>query len=133
MLNVERLEHPFRYEMEVLTEEGRERRTVDLMETFDLVLGLRVRRVERWVDDNDGSGRTYRAVFGEDPEGQRTLVLWRDMEALGAALEREYLETRIAEAEGAPFDLVLIDGDSTVPGVRSLDPLFKAGLEAGTT
>lgn len=133
MLNVEKLEHPFRYEMEVLTEEGPERRTLDLVETFNLILGLRVRRVERWVDDNDGSGRTYRAVVGEDPEGQRTLILWRDMEALDADLEREFLETRIAEADGAPFDLVLINGDSTVPDVRSLDPLFKAGLEAGTT
>jgi adenine-specific DNA-methyltransferase len=129
MLNLTKLEHPFAYEMEILTDEGPEIRQVDLLETFNLLYGLRVKRLERWVNEEDGD-RLYRAVIGKDAQGRRTLVLWRDMADLDAGKERTFLESRIEEIEEGPFDTILINGDSTVPGVRSLDPEFKARLQA---
>lgn len=132
LLNVEKLAHPFRYELEILTDNGPELRRVDLVETFNLVYGLRVRRIDRWLNEEDGDdGRSYTVVIGEDPEGQRTLVLWRDMEGLDPALEREFLEPMIKEAAAPPFDAILINGDSTIPGVWSLDPNFKARICEG--
>lgn len=134
MLSVDKLAHPFRYELEVLTDDGPETRTVDLVETFNLVYGLRVRRVTRWVNEDDGEeGRTYTVITGEDPESQSTLVLWRDMEDLDPAVERTFLETQIEATVGSPYDVMLINGDSTVPGVRSLDPIFKARISEGET
>lgn len=132
LLDLERLEHPFRYEFEVLTDAGPTTQNVDLVETFNLLYGLRVRKIRRWVNEDDGE-RSYLAVTGDDAEGQRVLVLWRDMEDLDAAVERAFLEARMEASEDAPFDLVLINGDSTVPGVRSLDPIFKARMEARET
>ena len=93
MLSVQKLGHPFRYEMEILTDEGPERRTVDLVETFNLVHGMRIRRLERCVNEEDGDGPTYRVVLGEDPEARSTMILWRDMEGLDPAVERTFLET----------------------------------------
>lgn len=132
LLNLEKLAHPFRYELEVLTDDGPKVRKVDLVETFNLVYGVKVRRIVRWLNEGDGNdGRLYVAVVGEDPEGQRTLVLWRDMEDLDPALERAFLEPMIGAAADTPFDVILINGDSTVPGVRSLDPDFKTRICEG--
>lgn len=132
LLNVEKLAHPFRYELEILTDDGPEVRKVDLVETFNLIYGLKVGRIDRWLNEDDGDdGRPYVVVIGEDPEGQRTLVLWRDMENLDPSLERAFLESMVEAAADTPFDVILINGDSTVPGVRSLDPDFKTRICEG--
>jgi hypothetical protein len=131
MLRVDRLAHPFAYELDVLTDGGPERRRVDLVETFNLLYGLHVQRIERWVNEDD-DGRAYRVIRGLDPDGARTMVLWRDMDGLDPAKERAFIEARLG-AEDPAADTVLINGDSAVPGVQSLDPLFKARMEEGET
>ena len=125
MLNVEALEHPFDYKIEVLTDQGPKVETVDLVETFNFLYGLHVQRMETWVNNKDN--RAYRAVKGKKGNGERTLILWRDMVGLDPVIEREFLEGKL-KAEG-PFDEVLINGDSATPGVKSLDGLFKRLLE----
>jgi adenine-specific DNA-methyltransferase len=127
MLNLAALEHPFRYTIEVLTEDGPRVETVDLVETFNFLYGLHVERLESWTNEKDG--RSYRAVKGKTRAGQRVLVLWRDMENLNPVVERQFLEERLG-AEG-PFDEVLINGDTATPGIRSLDGLFKRLMEEG--
>jgi len=56
------------------------------------------------------------------------LVLWRDMEGLDAEVERRFLEPRIRAADPG-YDEVWINGDSAIPGVHSLDPVFKRLIE----
>ncbi len=127
MLNLAALEHPFRYTIEVLTEDGPRVEAVDLVETFNFLYGLHVERLETWTNEKDG--RFYRAVKGRTRGGQRILVLWRDMVNLDPVVERRFLEERLG-AEG-PFDEALINGDTATPGIRSLDGLFKRLMEEG--
>lgn len=118
------LRHPFHYSLEVLTDNGPVRKPVDVVETFNYLYGLRVKRYETWVHQ----GHTYRVVKAADRENKRRiLVLWRDMEGLDVETERVFLEGRIKEMAGSgeTWDEILINGDSPTPGVWSLDPLFK--------
>jgi len=120
------LRHPFNYTLEVLTDNGPVRKPVDLVETFNYLYGLRVKRYETWVSPEDG--RKYCVVKATDRESKRrVLVLWRDMEGLDPERERAFLEEKLAEMEssGEVWDEVLINGDAPIPGVASLDPLFK--------
>ncbi len=127
LLNLAALEHPFEYTIEVLTEDGPKVETVDLVETFNLLYGLHVERLETWVNDKDA--RQYKAVKGRNRDGQRVLVLWRDMKGLDPATERRFLEGKL-KSEG-PFDEMLINGDTATPGGRSLDGIFRRLLEEG--
>lgn len=127
ILNLAKLEHPFRYSIEVLTEEGPRTECVDLVETFNFVYGLHAQRLDAWDDEADK--RFYRAVKASDRNGRRVLVLWRDMEGLDPVVERRFLEAKL-KTEGA-FDEMLINGDTATPGFRSLDGLFKRLLEEG--
>jgi adenine-specific DNA-methyltransferase len=127
MLNLAALEHPFRYTIEVLTEDGPRIETVDLVETFNLLYGLHVERMETWVNDKDK--RSYRAVKGRGQGERRVLVLWRDMEGLDPVVERHFLEVKL-KAEGS-YDEMLINGDTATPGFSSLDGLFKRLMEEG--
>jgi hypothetical protein len=132
MLDVRELAHPFDYQLEVLTEEGPEVRKVDLVETFNLVCGLRVRTMRRRVNEAD-NGRTYRVVTGTDAEGHSTLVIWRDMGDLDPKADRDFIEESMAGLQGAPFETILVNGDSAVPRATSLDPVFKQRMSEGET
>ena len=125
MLNLAKLEHPFDYTIEVLGVDGPRTVTVDLVETFNFLYGLHVQRIETWRDD--AGKRDYRAVKAKDRNGRRVLVLWRDMDKLDPAVERKFLEARLKK--DGPFDEAWISADCAVPGVQSLDGLFKRLLE----
>ena len=125
LLNLAALEHPFDYKIEVLTDSGPREEKVDLIETFNFLLGVHVERLEIWMNDKDK--RTYRVVKAKDKSDQRTLIIWRDMKDLDPAVERRFLEPKI-KSEG-PFNEILINGDTATPGVKSLDGLFKRLVE----
>jgi len=135
MLNLARLEHPFDYTLEVLTDNGPKTETVDLVETFNWVYGLRVHRLLTWVNEKDKSGkeeagRSYRAVVGSDRQNKRqVLVVWRDTTALDAKVERPFLEARAKEL--GTFEEQWINGDTAAKGFASLDGLFKRLMEKG--
>ena len=128
MLNLARLEHPFDYTLEVLTDDGPRTQAVDLVETFNFLYGLSVRRLVTWKNEKDG--RDYRVVKATDREGRkRILVVWRDMADLDPKIERKFLEGMLKEED--EFDEKLINGDTATPGFQSLDSLFKRLMEAG--
>jgi adenine-specific DNA-methyltransferase len=124
------LRHPFRYSLEILTEDGPVHKPVDVVETFNYLYGLRVCRCETW----EHNGREYRVVKAADREGKRRiLVLWRDMEDLDVEAERAFLEGKITamSGNGETWEEILINGDTPTPGVQSLDPLFKRLMMQG--
>ena len=128
MLNLARLEHPFNYTIEVLTDDGPREQAVDLVETFNFLYGLSVRRLVTWKNKKDG--RDYRVVKATDrEERKRILVVWRDMADLDPKIERKFLEGMLKEED--EFDEKLINGDTATPGFQSLDSLFKRLMEAG--
>lgn len=135
MLNLAKLEHPFDYTLEVLTDHGPKTETVDIVETFNWLYGLRVHRLLTWANkkDKEGketSGRSYRVDVASDREGKkRVLVVWRDMTGLDPAVERPFLEARAKEL--GPFEEQWINGDSAAKGFASLDGLFKRLMEEG--
>ena len=119
-LNETALKHPVDCALEVVTEEGTRQESVDVIETFNLLYGLRVERIEIWSNPYDE--RDYHVVSGRDQNGEHMLVLWRDIEGLDLVAESRFLESELARA--GPFDQVLINGSTLAPGVRSLDELF---------
>ncbi len=137
MLNVEKLAHPFDYTIEILTDEGTREKPVDLVETFNYLYGLYVKRLETWTNEKDTikvsgkrkkQARSYRIVKATDREQKRhILVAWRDMADFDPELERAFLEAKVNDLQdaGEVYDEMLINGDSATPGWQSLDPLFK--------
>jgi adenine-specific DNA-methyltransferase len=126
MLQTARLDHPFHYALEILTDDGAEPRTVDLVETFNWLLGLDVQSVRRWQHEK----RDYLAVLGRDRANKRVLVVWRDATGLDPKAERAFLDKQVAPlTKDAPFDQMLINGDNAA-GFDSLDALFKRLMEA---
>ena len=128
LLSLAKLAHPFSYTLDVLADDGVREVSVDLVETFNALYGVHVERLEVWV--NPADGRQYQVVKGRKGDHGRVLILWRDLRNLDPALERQFLEERLQAETG--LDRVLINGDCGVPGIQSLDPIFKRLVQGMT-
>ena len=115
-LNTEALERPFDYRLRIHGNDGLSEVPVDLVETFNLLMGLHVRRIHAVADDK----RPYRVV--EALEGGRpVLVAWRDLAGFDPERDRAFLE---AHFDLPDFGVVYVNGDSSIPNGRSLDGEF---------
>jgi len=75
LLNIEKLKNPFAYKLKVnLSEVGEPKEMiVDIPETFNYLLGLKVKKIKRRTDN----GKTYLFVLGEK-EGRDYAIVWRE-------------------------------------------------------
>ena len=120
---------------------------VDLVETLNLLLGLRVKNldapetftaltrrnehgrleIERLKPDSAGP-HWLRAVTGTDPEGRRVLVVWRrqtgDPELDNAVLDH-WFDRRGHRTRDGEFDLIYVNGDCTLENLRRDDETWK--------
>ena len=116
---------PFAYTLSVVRDGARRDAPVDLPETFNYLLGLRVESRRRIND--------VLAIAGNDAEGRSYLILWRNLKTTGnRALNRWFVGNRAQLPES--LDLVYANGDHNLNAIRRrgdtwtaepIEPLFR--------
>ncbi|WP_339889898.1 site-specific DNA-methyltransferase [Neptuniibacter pectenicola] len=165
LLNTQQFLDPNRYELKVRSASGDETKTVhvDLLETFNYLLGLRVEHIAapihfdaevtqgefgRWqakVKRNPEGAWWFRTVFGTNANGQKVLVVWRNLPSViageDAGLQRdnavldavliEKLAIRLTESQDDEIDLLYVNGDHNIaiPRNRKGEPMEQARLQ----
>ena len=123
LLNVEEFADPFNYQLNVATgaSAGETRLVaVDLVETFNYLLGLSVRRVEAVCG--------FRVVKGTNPEGEKVLVIWRNTrEKSNDDLDRFFSEQGY-NTRSREFDIIYTNGDNNLENLRRPDETWKVRL-----
>ncbi|MDO9107063.1 MAG: site-specific DNA-methyltransferase [Methylovulum sp.] len=113
LLSVEQFNQPFNCKLKVTVDSAGayEERTIDLVETFNYLIGLRVKHIDVQRD------KGFVLVTGWLPTGEKTLVLWRDISQVDyEALNRLCDKLAINPAD-SEFDIVYINGDHNIPAV----------------
>jgi len=162
LLNVEKLQSPFSYQLHLHRDGETRERLVDLPETFNYLLGLDVQTrkvylsaggtpaipgenagnadVSSAAGENAGNAdplstatsvpRRYVVYRGTLRNGRTVAVIWRETKGWTAEdYERDAaFVTEHKLTEGA--DEIYVNGDSRIPGARSLDPIFKERMFA---
>ena len=115
---------PFAYTLSVVRDGVRQEAPVDLPETFNYLLSLRVESRQR-IDE-------VLAITGTDAEGRHCLILWRNLnETDNAVLEAWFLRHR---PTFEPLDLIYVNGDYTLNALRektehwtvqATEPIFR--------
>ena len=124
LLSVEDFKKPFDYTLNVAVDSAGafEPRKVDLVETFNFLIGLRVKHIDTEPQ------RGFVTVTGTLPSNETCLVLWRDCDVLdyeGISKLCDKLAINPADNE---FDVVYINGDHNIPTV-----LTQTAEEGGAT
>lgn len=114
LLNTDVFRRPFNYQMDIATNSAgaTERMDIDLAETFNYLLGLRVHAVKDRIE-KDG----YLAVEGTLPDGETALVLWRDCEKVGYEGLDALLDRLKINPQDSEYDTVYINGDHNIATV----------------
>jgi adenine-specific DNA-methyltransferase len=153
LLNVQAFTDPTAYKLKVKrpgSDESREV-NVDLLETFNWLIGLTVRHIAtpqafsaaferdsenrlrlkgRLKQEADGP-YWFRTVTGATPDGRRTLVIWRKLsgepEQDNLVLD-EWFTKQGYSAKDSEFDLIYVNGGNNLENLKALDDLWKVRL-----
>ena len=139
LLDVEAFSNPFAYNMKITEKNECKERPVDLVETFNYLIGLTVAcqsGISYWLSKpaehpayegavdlvSDISGQyAFRQIEGTLHDGRRALVIWRtvtdDIVASNAALDA-YFTTYRKNASDRKYDVIFVNGDSNLENLR---------------
>lgn len=117
-LALDRFETPFDYRIKTVSGGEEREEPVDLVETFNYLLGLHVHKLKA---HNDG-GRLYWAVFGER-DNEQIVVIWRNSVDLDLEQDRGFIEKNILSDTNP--DTIFINGDSYLENASPIEPEFK--------
>ncbi len=139
VLNVEAFSNPFAYNMKITEKNECKEHPVDLVETFNYLIGLTVVRqsaISYWTSIpaaqpayegavdlvSDISGQyAFRQIEGTLADGRRVLVIWRtvtdDVIASNAALDA-YFTTFRKNADDRKYDALFVNGDNNLENLR---------------
>ena len=131
LLNTQHFTKPFDYQLNIATTSSGayEAKTIDLVETFNYLIGLRVSEI------NDKRENGLVTVQGTNTSGEKTLVIWRDCEKYDYDKLNDYLNRHKINPQESEFDVVYINGDHNVPTVfagsdESIKTLKVRSIEA---
>ena len=153
LLNVRAFTDPTAYKLKVKRPGSDESREVDvdLLETFNWLIGLTVRHIaapqafsaafERDSEKRlrlkgrlkqEADGRYwFRTVTGGTPDGRRTLVIWRKLsgepEQDNLVLD-EWFTRQGYSARDSEFDLIYVNGGNNLENLKTPDDLWKVRL-----
>ena len=113
LIKTDDFRHPFGYTLKIAVDSSgaSEKRKVDLVETFNYLIGLKVNQYVRAEE------KGYAYVDGRNPKGERVLVFWRDTEKIPNAELNKELEKLGVNPANKEFDLVYVNGDHGVANV----------------
>ena len=135
LLDVQAFSDPFAYNMKITEKNECKTRPVDLVETFNYLIGLNVASqsaISYWISkpaenpiyegavdlvSDDNGPYAFRQIEGVLPDGRRALVIWRTVTenviASNAALDA-YFTTYRKNADDRKYDVVFVNGDNNL-------------------
>ena len=153
LLNVSAFSDPTAYRLKVKVPGSDESRdvNVDLLETFNYLIGMTVRHIAvpqsfqaAFKRDDEGRLRLdtrlkqdktgpwwFRTVEGITPDGRKALVIWRkltgDAEQDNLVLD-EWFTRQGYSTKDYEFDLIFVNGDNNLENLRQPDETWKVRL-----
>jgi adenine-specific DNA-methyltransferase len=123
LLNVGRFADPFNYKLNV-SKAGSAGETrganVDLVETFNYLIGLRVKHI-----DSIGG---FCVIEGANPKAEKVLIIWRNTtEKSNEALD-QFFQKQAYKTGDNEFDLIYVNGDNNLENLRRTDETWKVRL-----
>ena len=123
LLNIELLDNPFSYSIHVQSNGETQNVVADLPETFNFLAGIQV-RTRRVLQD----GGTRYLVYRGQIEGRNVVVIWRTTRGWTRPEFERDSEFVVSNQLTAGVDEILVNGDSFIPGAKSLEALFKSRM-----
>lgn len=122
LLNFAVFEDPFNYKLRIASGSVGETQTaaVDLVETFNYLIGLTVRH----IDHIQG----YCVVQGINPKGEKVLVIWRNVKEKKNEDLEQFFRKQDYNPKDMEFAIIYVNGDNNLENIRREDETWKVRL-----
>lgn len=123
LLNLKWFVNPFNMSLKTTKDNELVPTKVDLIETFNFLIGLYV-ETEDWYKDDQicvVQGRTNR-------QGLKTLVIWRNCEIIDNQALCDFFDRMDFRTRDSEFDIIYVNGDNTLPNLRRDEESWKVVL-----
>jgi adenine-specific DNA-methyltransferase len=120
VLNMASFDNPFNYSLKIVSEGDTKWVSVDLVETFNWLLGLRVRTL-RLVEG-------VRVVTGENPQGERVLILWRNLNQIDNDKLDAWFRKQRYNLHEQRYDVIYVNGDNNLENLREPNQTWRTRL-----
>lgn len=107
IINTDSFRKPFDYKLKIAVDSSgaSEMRKVDLVETFNYLLGLHVESQNRNIS------KGYVTVEGRLTNGKRVLIFWRDCDKINSAELNKELKNKSINPKEKEYDYIYVNGD----------------------
>lgn len=122
LLTLERFRKPWDYTIKVRRDGLVQDAPVDLVETFNYLVGLRVKRYDTYGQE----GLLF--VLGTEPDGRRVIVVWRDCDLWPNDKLEEKCRQAFESFRPNEFDVVYVNGDNHLPIIKTGEESWKVNL-----
>lgn len=120
LLDTERFADPFSCYLDITRANETVKTRIDLVETFNYLIGLRVARMYTL--------RGFRVVEGKTRAGEETLVIWRNVaEKSNADLDAFFLKQNY-NTRDTEFDRIYVNGDNNLENLKTDGDRWKVVL-----
>ena len=123
LLNLKWFDNPFEMTLKTTKDNELVETKVDMVETFNYLIGLNVETEDWYQDDNICvvQGRTHR-------EGLKALVIWRNCKIVNNDQLCMFFDKMDFRTRDTEFDLIFVNGDNTLPNLRRDEEHWKVVL-----
>ncbi|MFC3157912.1 adenine-specific DNA-methyltransferase [Chryseobacterium arachidis] len=120
LFNIEMFRNPFNYQLKVTENNELVPTKIDLVETFNYLIGMYVSRVQRIKD--------IKLIEGKTREGVKTLIIWRNLETTTHDEVAKVFRKLYDGVRSSEFDQIYINGDHHFDNIRTGGDTFKVKL-----
>lgn len=122
LLSIDAFTDPFNYTLNIATGTVGETRPtkVDLVETFNWLLGLRVKTID--------TIKGVHVVTGTSPQGEKVLILWRNVNDMPSAKLDEFFQKQGYNTKDMEFDVIYVNGDNNLENLKKDEETWKVRL-----
>ncbi|BBJ29063.1 DNA methyltransferase [Athalassotoga saccharophila] len=123
-VNIDKMKKPFEYKMKVIENSKEVTKNVDLIETFNYLIGLHVQKIKKLGNN----GNKYVVIRGTMNDDKSVVVIWRNTDKIDLQADKTFVESEILNGEKPAY--LFMNGQSIVPNALSLEMEFKHRMGA---
>jgi len=120
LLDLNMFKRPFGYKIKVTENNELKEQEVDLVETFNYLIGLVVESMQLIRDTV--------VVQGKNLKEEEILVIWRDVERMDNQALNEFFNKLAINTKDSEFKRIYVNGDNNLENLRTEDEQWKVVL-----
>lgn len=120
LLNIDMFKNPFDYKMKISNGTETKIQKIDLVETFNYLIGLHVKEMD-YI-------KGFQLIKGELSTGENVLVIWRNLNDSTNEELDEFLKTLNINSRDFEYDRIYINGDNHIENLKIDESNWKVVL-----